>query len=96
MGWLSAIAIFFIIWWVVLFTVLPFGVRSQHEQGEVTDGTEAGAPVAPRMGYKVMLTTAIAIVVFALFYIVTVVIGLGLDDIPAIVPDFGAVEPARE
>jgi len=30
------IAIYFIIWWVVLFAVLPWGVRSQEESGEVT------------------------------------------------------------
>ena len=31
----TAIAVFFLIWWVVLFAVLPWGVRSQHEGGEV-------------------------------------------------------------
>ena len=36
----TAIAIYFIIWWVVLFAVLPFGVRSQEESGAVEPGTE--------------------------------------------------------
>ena len=40
----TAIAIYFIIWWVVLFAVLPFGVRSQEESGEVAPGTDPGAP----------------------------------------------------
>ncbi|MEQ8544350.1 MAG: DUF1467 family protein [Roseitalea porphyridii] len=88
MGWLSAFAIFFIIWWVVLFAVLPFGVRSQAEDGSVEPGTEAGAPVAPRLGFKVALTTAIAIGVFSIFYVLTVTMGLSVDDIPSIVPDF--------
>jgi len=92
MGWLSAIAIFFIIWWVVLFTVLPIGVRSQLEDGEVIEGTEAGAPVAPRIGFKLLLTTGISIVVFALFYFLTVIMGWGVDDLPRIVPDFGSVD----
>jgi predicted secreted protein len=36
----TALAIFFLIWWVVLFAVLPFGVRSQHEEGEMPAGTD--------------------------------------------------------
>ena len=43
----TAIAIYFIIWWVVLFAVLPWGVRSQQESGDVVSGTDPGAPVDP-------------------------------------------------
>ncbi|MBO6553060.1 MAG: DUF1467 family protein [Roseitalea sp.] len=90
MGWLSAVAIFFIIWWVTLFAVLPIGVRSQAEAGQVEPGTEAGAPVAPRIGFKLLLTTAIAIAVFAVFYFLTVVMGWSVDDLPRIVPDYSS------
>ena len=31
MSWTTAIAIYFMIWWVVLFAVLPWGVRTQEE-----------------------------------------------------------------
>ena len=92
MGWLSAIAVFYIIWWVVLFTVLPIGVRTQIEDGYVEPGTEAGAPVAPRIGFKLMLTTVIAIAVFAVFYFLTVIMGWSVDDLPRIVPDYGSVD----
>jgi predicted secreted protein len=90
MGWLSAVAIFFIIWWVTLFAVLPIGVRSQAEAGHVEPGTEAGAPVAPRIGFKLLLTTAIAIAVFAVFYFLTVIMGWSVDDLPRIVPDYSS------
>ena len=30
----TGFAIYFVIWWIVLFLTLPFGVRSQHEDGE--------------------------------------------------------------
>ena len=67
----SAIAVYFIIWWTVLFAVLPFGVRKASEAGQqVAEGHDAGAPVAPRLGRKAMLTTAIASVAFALVYVV--------------------------
>ena len=45
----TAIAIYFLIWWVVLFAVLPWGVRSQEEAGEVVPGTDPGAPAAPKV-----------------------------------------------
>ena len=60
----TAIAIYFIIWWVVLFTVLPWGVHSQHESGEVAPGTDPGAPAAHRIWTKLIWTTVIAGVVF--------------------------------
>src|SRR5262249_47563898 len=43
----TSIAIYFIIWWVVLFAVLPWGVRSQQEHGAITPGSDPGAPAIP-------------------------------------------------
>ena len=64
----GSIALYFIIWWTVLFAVLPFGVRSQAESGEIIAGTEPGAPVLPAMKTKTLWTTAIATVVFGAVY----------------------------
>ena len=44
----GALSLYFVIWWTALFAVLPFGMRSQHEDGPVTPGTEPGAPALPR------------------------------------------------
>jgi predicted secreted protein len=64
-----AIAVFFTMWWVVLFMVLPFGVRSHLETGaEHPPGTDAGAPVAPRIGTKLVATTILTAVLFAVVY----------------------------
>jgi predicted secreted protein len=60
-----AAAIFFTIWFTVLFVVLPFGVRSQHETGNIVPGTDPGAPVAPRLLAKAIWTTLISAAVFA-------------------------------
>ena len=68
----TALAIFFLIWWVVLFAVLPFGVRSQHEDGEMPAGTDPGAPVLPRLGRKLLWTTGLAALIFAACYVVYV------------------------
>ena len=65
----SSIAVYFIIWWVCLFVVLPFGVRNAHEAGEaVGEGHDAGAPVNPMLWRKVVWTTVLAAAVFALVY----------------------------
>jgi predicted secreted protein len=60
-----SIALFFVIWWTVLFAVLPLGVRSQYEHGEVTPGTEGAAPHQPMLFRKIVITTLVAAVVFA-------------------------------
>ena len=60
----TGFAIYFVIWWVVLFLTLPFGVRSQHEDGEGAPGTDPGAPVATRMGRKLIWTTALSAIIF--------------------------------
>ena len=57
----TIVAIYFIIWWVVLFMVLPFGVRSQDESGEVSPGTDPGAPARHRRTRKFQGTTGVAI-----------------------------------
>ena len=61
----TSIAIYFIIWWTVLFAVLPWGVRSQEEAGEVAKGTDPGAPVVHRLGRKLVWTSVVAAIVFA-------------------------------
>ena len=62
----SALAIYFVVWWVVLFVVLPFGVRSQHEEGGGAPGTDPGAPIMARMGPKLIWTTVISAVFYGI------------------------------
>jgi len=68
MPWTTVAAIYFIVWWLVFFTVLPWGIRSQHEHGEVVAGTDPGAPVVHGLRIKLVWTTVVATVLFAAFY----------------------------
>jgi predicted secreted protein len=61
-----AVALYLLIWWTLLFAVLPFGVRSQAETGNVQEGTDPGAPVAPGLAKKALITSLISAVVLAL------------------------------
>lgn len=68
----SSIAVFFIIWWVTLFGVLPLGIRSQQESGEVVPGSDPGAPARTRLLRIVGINTLVASLVFAIFRFVVV------------------------
>lgn len=70
MNWFTATVTFLTLWWVVLFCVLPFGARSQAEAGEVTAGTDPGAPVAPNIKQKLIWTTIVTFIIWALLALV--------------------------
>lgn len=65
-------AVYFLIWWLTLFAVLPFGVRSQEESGDFVAGTDPGAPAAHRVWMKLIYTTVVATLVFGVLYFVYV------------------------
>ena len=79
----SAIAIYFVVWWLCLFLVLPFGVRNSHEAGqEVAEGHETGAPVNPMLWRKIAATTLLSGIVVALLYGELTYGWIGFEDIP--------------
>lgn len=65
----TGLAFFFLIWWIVFFAVLPWGVKSQHE-GVVEPGTDPGAPQRPLLLWKIAATTLVAGVLMAVLYAV--------------------------
>jgi len=64
----TSIAIYFLIWWIVLFAVLPWGVRAQGEGGP--PGTDHGAPVMTNLKMKLVWTTIMTTVIFAGFFLI--------------------------
>ena len=75
----TAIAIYFLIWWVVLFAVLPWGVRAQGEEG--APGTDPGAPMVPRLRAKLLWTTVVASVVWGICAVIYVNGWVSLDSL---------------
>lgn len=69
MSILSALAIYFIIWWTVLFVVLPFGVRRPNDD-EVIPGNDPGAPVASKLGWKLLWNSVLSAVIFVIFVVI--------------------------
>lgn len=58
------LVIYIMIWWITLFAVLPIGVRTQGEEGEVVAGTPASAPVKPRLLRVIVVNTVVATLAF--------------------------------
>lgn len=64
-----SIALYFIIWWTTLFAVLPIGVRTQGESGEVVPGTPQSAPARPRILWVIGVNTLVACIVFGIVWL---------------------------
>ena len=64
MDLVTGILSFIVIWWISLFVVLPFGARSQIDDGHVTHGTEPGAPAKNNMVKKALITTLLASIIW--------------------------------
>jgi predicted secreted protein len=81
MTWSAALAIYFVAWWIVLFAVLPFGIRSQEEEGAVSPGTDPGAPAMPLLARKLIWTTVVTTVLCAFSFWLFLTGRLSLDDL---------------
>jgi predicted secreted protein len=65
MGWATGIAVYILVWWVSLFTVLPFGA---NRSADPLPGTVESAPDNPRLPLKFAITTGIATVLWLIIY----------------------------
>lgn len=82
MNWFNNGVAFAIIYMVVLFCVLPFGVRTHQEEGTPMEpGQATSAPVNPRIGLKFLITLGITCVLFSLYYVVGYFDLLGFGDL---------------
>lgn len=67
----TAIFVYIVIWWTVLFAVLPLGVKSYRQSGvEPPPGCDPGAPVQPNLVRKFITTTWVSAIVLALLWAV--------------------------
>ncbi|MBN9245376.1 MAG: DUF1467 family protein [Mesorhizobium sp.] len=87
-NWISMVAVYFVVWWITLFAILPFSFQAQDEQEEVVPGTHSSAPKKPRLLYIVVWTSIWAIIVLGTYYAVTAWLGFSVDDLPQILPEY--------
>jgi predicted secreted protein len=85
---LQGFAVYFIVWWITLFAVLPIGLRTQAEDNDIVLGTVPSAPTRFRALFTFSLTTLISAIVYAAWYVSTTYFGWGFDALPQIGPHF--------
>ena len=73
MNWASALLVYVVIWWIVFFVTLPFGVRSPYEEGvDVLPGNVPSAPVRPKLWLKAGITTLVSAALWGIAYFLIV------------------------
>ncbi|WP_207537043.1 DUF1467 family protein [Sabulicella rubraurantiaca] len=66
MGWFIGFVVYSLIWWTLLFCILPIGVNP--EEGSLEEGGWRGAPAAPQLGRKIIWTTILSAVIWLAIY----------------------------
>jgi len=64
---LKGFLIYIIIWWIVVFTILPIGIRKQDK---VEKGHAEGAPQNPQILKKFLITSIIAFILWLLVFFI--------------------------
>ena len=69
MGITGSIIVYVMIWWIIFFSVLPIGIRSNKEVfKDKIGGVDPGAPKNPKIGKKFLITTLITTIIFLVIY----------------------------
>ncbi len=69
MTWFTGTVVFLLVWWTALFCVLPIGTRPDPD-GDIEAGGWRGAPVKANLGWKLLGTTGLTIVIWTILYVV--------------------------
>ena len=78
-----AVSMYLVIWWIVLFVMLPISVRTSEEAGEEpSPGNAESAPHLPHLLPKMVATTVVSSLVFAALYAIIALHVITLDQIP--------------
>ncbi len=69
MGITGSIIIYVMIWWIIFFSILPVGIKSNKEAfKDSIGGYDPGAPKNPKMAKKFLITTIITSILFIMIY----------------------------
>lgn len=69
MGITGSIIVYVLIWWIIFFSVLPIGIKSNKEVfEEKIEGIDPGAPKNPKIAKKFLITTIITSLIFIVIY----------------------------
>ena len=66
MSWATGLMVYLVIWWTVLFAILPLGVKRVENPGR---GQEHGSPERPQLVRKAIITSIVAAVLWVGFFV---------------------------
>ncbi len=69
MTFTESLVVYIIIWWLVLFMVLPWGI-SQVNPDDLMPGEDPGSPAKGRMVMKLGITSVISAALLGVYYLV--------------------------
>ena len=69
MSWVEGIVVYVLVWWVVIFAILPWGARPPAA-GQLVPGQARGAPARPRLWLKAGVTTLVAAVIWLIIWLI--------------------------
>lgn len=75
----SFIVVYVIAWWLILFMLLPIGVKRDDNPEE---GNDIGAPVRHMIGKKALWATVLAGMVLLVYWVLVDIVGVTLVDLP--------------
>lgn len=81
-GFVGGLVAYLVLWWTVLFCVLPLRVQGQFETGEIVPGSEPGAPADPMLKQKAWLTTVAASALWLVYFTIMQAGIINLDALP--------------
>mgnify|MGYP006106597681 FL=1 len=65
----GSLIVYISIWWIVFFSILPIGIRSQNAKfTDNLNGNDRGAPKNPQIGKRFLITTFITSIIFLVIY----------------------------
>ncbi len=69
MGIAGSIILFLLIWWLLLFTILPLNISNNAEKNINNDGNDSGAPNNPQIFKKFLITTILSTIIWSIIYL---------------------------
>ena len=74
MGITGSLIVYVLIWWIVFFSILPIGIKSENNQfTDNWEGNDPGAPKNPKIAKKFLITTIITTILFiGIYYMVSI------------------------
>ncbi len=63
MSTFTIFGIFFIMWWIVFFIVLPLNITTHMDKGINIRGIHGSVPINPKLVYKLIVTTIVTFII---------------------------------